>query len=1118
MYNKRFLQICSITVAMLFVVRICAFAIPSSDEINVVSGEVNIQHADQSLTFNVQSDKAIINMNSFSVGASETVTFNGPNSEVLARVTGGAPSHIDGALFSDLQILAFVNENGIHIGPEARIEVANIIMSTRNITDSNFVNGDYIFEKLSKEAQDMLLLNEGEIRIHDGGFGVLIAGAVENRGLITATAGKIVLAGGDCVKLDISSNGLISVAIDAKTASKIYDYHGNSVLDQIKNSGVIMGDGSLVLLQAESLTDIFRSTINLEGYITTTCIEENDGCVRIVADGDVNLNCDITSVKVDAVSDEDMMSYGRIKATGGDITLTADADKDGKGEFHQMAGTIEAEGEGDIFIDGSGEMTITSVKVETGTINIGTKVTPEVVKTSDPDIVNTEGKEVIIQVEENVEIRSASETTHIIKEKGDLTVEEVLLIDAETISIIGRNFGRVDYYVHGNITLEVPRGDVNTSPGVILPGVQVKISALRIGSYVNPVGINADVTYINRLQGMIDITEMWGLGTTVTIRGPCPDEAGSHWGAVSYNSTSKLVLEAQKVTTSSSGPFSFIGDITFHNFYLTEPGKIIYFEPGKLYQFKGVTHIKGATGAGNIRLKSQIEGNPWFLRVAPEQYYISLVEVQDSFNLGLEDIYASPSVDKGNNAGWLLNTVYWIGAGGDNYWSTAANWTGDPSGQDVIFDGNTGTYANANKDSVINSAYTITSLNIQAGYTGEITQNDVVLTISNDYNQAGGTFQASEGTLKVGRHFYNSAGTLTLTGTHTLEFNGTTTQYAYIYAQTLSVNNLLLNSPDQLFYINGSSTSVLQVNGDVIFRDGLYAGTTSYYGCIDALGDVTVEGDWDGGYYGYITFSGAAPQTLTTNDMPFSPRIGINKDSGTDTVTLSGALEVVDLYMVEGIFDTGTNTFNMTRYYDQDGGTFRTLADTTKIGGKFTYSAGTFDIPSTHTLEFNGTSNHYVILTGQTLPISNLLINAPDVTLYMNGTSTSVLQVGGVAGSVGNLTLREGLYGSTTSYYGYIDVLGNVTVEPTWDGGNNGCIHFVGSGDKTFTTNDIAFTPLVIIEKDSGTDTVTVVGDLEYSSFILREGEFSEGSGPFNCVNLTIEGGSFTAGSSVVSV
>jgi len=47
-----------------------------------------------------------------------------------------------------------------------------------------------------------MILNEGDITISDGGFGVMIAGAIENKGTIMARIGKIALAGGDKVRIE----------------------------------------------------------------------------------------------------------------------------------------------------------------------------------------------------------------------------------------------------------------------------------------------------------------------------------------------------------------------------------------------------------------------------------------------------------------------------------------------------------------------------------------------------------------------------------------------------------------------------------------------------------------------------------------------------------------------------------------------------------------------------------------------------------------------------------------------------------------------------------------------------------------------------------------------------
>jgi len=79
---------------------------------------------------------------------------------------------------------------------------------------------------------------------------------------------------------------------------------------------------------------------------------------------------------------------------------------------------------------------------------------------------------------------------------------------------------------------------------------------------------------------------MWGLGTTFYIRGPDPDP--DSWGAIAYNSTSDLILEAEKVHFSGSGSFFLYGNITIFNFECTTPWQEIYFQPQKTYIFKEI--------------------------------------------------------------------------------------------------------------------------------------------------------------------------------------------------------------------------------------------------------------------------------------------------------------------------------------------------------------------------------------------------------------------------------------------------------------------------------------------------------------------------------------------------
>jgi len=152
-----------------------------------------------------------------------------------------------------------------------------------------------VFEKDSdsknkNKIADLLLLNEGDITIKEGGFGVLIAGAVENSGRIVVPAGKAVLAGGDAVRLNMSGDGLISVTIDKATASTIVDVAGNPVTEQVSNSWDIEADRGMVILKAESAAGIFEKAINLDGFTSAVKVQEQGGVVSLVSSGKIEVN------------------------------------------------------------------------------------------------------------------------------------------------------------------------------------------------------------------------------------------------------------------------------------------------------------------------------------------------------------------------------------------------------------------------------------------------------------------------------------------------------------------------------------------------------------------------------------------------------------------------------------------------------------------------------------------------------------------------------------------------------------------------------------------------------------------------------------------------------------
>jgi acyl-CoA synthetase (AMP-forming)/AMP-acid ligase II len=74
----------------------------------------------------------------------------------------------------------------------------------------------------------------------------LLGGQVDNRGLITARLGSVLLGAGDAATLDFNGDGLLSVALDAGAAHALVD-----------NSGSLSADGFLRL--TDRAKDVIKS-------------------------------------------------------------------------------------------------------------------------------------------------------------------------------------------------------------------------------------------------------------------------------------------------------------------------------------------------------------------------------------------------------------------------------------------------------------------------------------------------------------------------------------------------------------------------------------------------------------------------------------------------------------------------------------------------------------------------------------------------------------------------------------------------------------------------------------------------------------------------------------------
>jgi filamentous hemagglutinin len=281
----------------------------------VTSGRGTATVTNNVLRVNQQTDRAIFNWASFNVGADGRVIFEQPgaNSIALNRIFQGDPSRILGAIEANGQIF-LINQNGFMFGPTARVRTAGLMVSSLNMTDRTFENGLLSPEILQERRAalesdgrvgvldprgDPVLGEDGnplEVKITiapgakiqtvgKGGRVMLASRTVDNAGEIEAPDGQVILAAGEKVYLQASSDpalrGLL-VEVDAggeawnRMTGSVSAPHGNVTMvglavnqhGRVSATTSVSANGSIRLLARDSVTVDFDAANNPS--LTTT--------------------------------------------------------------------------------------------------------------------------------------------------------------------------------------------------------------------------------------------------------------------------------------------------------------------------------------------------------------------------------------------------------------------------------------------------------------------------------------------------------------------------------------------------------------------------------------------------------------------------------------------------------------------------------------------------------------------------------------------------------------------------------------------------------------------------------------------------------------------------------
>ncbi len=321
----------------------------------VVNGQAFLQAQDNKLTV-TNTPGAIINWQSFSVGAGETTYFQQQNaaSAVLNRVQAQNPSlksQIDGTLGSNGRVF-LINPNGIVFGAGSVVDTQGFVASTLNLNDADFKAG-----KLKFSSQAAAAGIEAKGRISSGSGDVYLVApniGVDGNAVITSDGGNIVLAAGEMVEITGRNLNDITFAVQSRD---------NRVINLGTLSGGAVGvfAGTLShsgVIQAQSLVNEGgRLVLKAGGNLTLAAGSKTLADGNTLA-GTISIEAQAGNVSIDSgslVSAQAISAATALQATprGGNVAIRADA------------GVVSIERDALISVDGGrgGDVQVQSAKL-----------------------------------------------------------------------------------------------------------------------------------------------------------------------------------------------------------------------------------------------------------------------------------------------------------------------------------------------------------------------------------------------------------------------------------------------------------------------------------------------------------------------------------------------------------------------------------------------------------------------------------------------------------------------------------------------------------------------------------------------------------------------------------
>lgn len=301
-------------VAALFEAIWASSALANPTGAQVVAGGVTVSSPSASqMNITQSTPNAIVNWNTFSIGAGEAVNIAQPSvsSALLNRVVGNDPSSIAGRLSANGRVF-LVNPAGVIFAPGSSVNVGSLVASTLGISNADFLAGNFHFVGKSPAS----VVNAGSITAADGGTIALLGGTVTNSGMVAAKLGTVAMGAGSDVTLDFAGDGLTTLKINSGAANAF-----------LGNTGTLAADGGTVVMSAQTADALAGTVINQQGIVRAQSLAERDG--HIVLDGGTGGET-LVSGTLDA-SGGAGLTGGQVDVTGYNVALLSGANVNASG-------------------------------------------------------------------------------------------------------------------------------------------------------------------------------------------------------------------------------------------------------------------------------------------------------------------------------------------------------------------------------------------------------------------------------------------------------------------------------------------------------------------------------------------------------------------------------------------------------------------------------------------------------------------------------------------------------------------------------------------------------------------------------------------------------------------